>query len=87
LKIPTYNVKFIQDLTSVIKPGKQSTASLCSQSCMYLRYSFPGAQIIKNLPAMQDIQIQSLGEDPWVREDSLEKEMATHTSIFAWGIP
>ena len=36
---------------------------------------------------MQDIQIQSLGEDPWVREDSLEKEMATHTSIFAWEIP
>ena len=35
---------------------------------------------------MQDIQIQSLGEDPWVREDSLEKEMATHTSIFAWEI-
>ena len=54
---------------------------------MYRRYSFPEAQMVKNLPAMQDIQVQSLGGDPWVREDSLEKEMATHTSIFAWGIP
>ena len=39
-------------------------------------------QIIKNLPAMQDIQIQSLG-----REDPLEKGMATHASVFAWKIP
>ena len=43
--------------------------------------------MVKNLPAMQDIQVQSLREDPWVRENSLEKEMATHTSIFTWGIP
>ena len=39
-------------------------------------------QIIKNLPAMQETQVQSLG-----REDSLEKEMATHASILAWEIP
>ena len=39
-------------------------------------------QIIKNLPAMQETQVQSLG-----REDSLEKEMATHSSILAWEIP
>ena len=36
------------------------------------------AQLVKNLPAMQEIQIQSLG---W--EDPLEKEMVTHSSIFA----
>ena len=36
------------------------------------------AQTVKNLPAM----VQSLGQ-----EDFLEKEMATHSSIFAWGIP
>ena len=36
------------------------------------------AQWVKNLPAMQETQVQSLG---W--EDSLEKEMATHTSILA----
>ena len=40
------------------------------------------AQTIKNLPAMQDTQIQSLGQ-----EDPLEKGMATHSSILAWRIP
>ena len=40
------------------------------------------AQIVKNLPAMQDTQVRSLG---W--EDALEKGMATHLSILAWGIP
>ena len=39
------------------------------------------AQLIKNLPAMQEAQVQSLG---W--EDPLEKEMATHSSILAWKI-
>ena len=39
-------------------------------------------QMIKTLPAMQVTQVQSL-----VREDSLEKEMATHSSILAWRIP
>ena len=37
------------------------------------------AQIVKNLPAMLETQVQSLG---W--EDLLEKEVATHTSILAW---
>ena len=40
------------------------------------------AQTVKNLPAMQDTQVQSLG---W--EDPLEKEMATHSSTLAWKIP
>ena len=40
------------------------------------------AQIVKNLPAMQETPVWSLG-----REDPLEKEMATHSSIFAWRIP
>ena len=39
-------------------------------------------QMVKNLPAMQETQVQSLG-----REDPLEKEMATHSSILAWDIP
>ena len=38
--------------------------------------------MVKNLPAMQEMQIQSLGG-----EDSLEKEMATHSSVLAWRIP
>ena len=40
------------------------------------------AQPVKNLPAMQETWVQSLG-----REDRLEKEMATHSSILAWRIP
>ena len=39
------------------------------------------AQMVKNLPAMQENQVQSLG---W--EDPLEKEMVTHSSILAWRI-
>ena len=40
------------------------------------------AQTVKRLPAVREIQVQSLG-----REDPLEKEMATHSSILAWKIP
>ena len=39
-------------------------------------------QTIKNLPAMWETQVRSLGQ-----EDSLEKGMATHSSILAWRIP
>ena len=40
------------------------------------------AQSVKNLPAVQETWVRSLG---W--EDPLEKEMATHSSILAWEIP
>ena len=40
------------------------------------------AQMVKNLPEMQETQVQSLGQ-----EVPLEKEMATHSSILAWKIP
>ena len=40
------------------------------------------AQMIKNLPAVQETWVQSLGQ-----EDPLEKRMATHFSILAWRIP
>ena len=43
---------------------------------------FPVAQMVKNLPAMQETWVQSLGQ-----EDPLEKEMAIHSSILAWRIP
>ena len=39
------------------------------------------AQLVKNPPAKQDTQLQSLGG-----KDPLEKEMATHSSILAWKI-
>ena len=40
------------------------------------------AQAVKNLPAMQEIQVQSLGG-----EDPLKEDMATHSSVLAWRIP
>ena len=43
---------------------------------------FPGNSVVKNLPAMQEMRVQSLG-----REDPLEKGMATLSIIFAWRIP
>ena len=45
-------------------------------------YGFPGISVVKNLPAIQETWVQSLG-----REDPLEKGMATHSSILAWRIP
>ena len=40
------------------------------------------AQTVKNLPAMQETLVQSLGQ-----EDPLERGMATHSSILGWLIP
>ena len=43
---------------------------------------FPVGSVVKNLPAMQETQVQSLGQ-----EDPPEKGAATHSSILAWRIP
>ena len=43
---------------------------------------FPLASVVKNLPAVEETQVQSLG---W--EDTMEKEMATHSSFLACRIP
>ena len=40
------------------------------------------AQTVKRRPTMRETQVQSLGQ-----QDTLEKEMATHSSIFTWKIP
>ena len=39
-------------------------------------------QTVNNLPAMQETQVRSLGQ-----EDPLEKEVTTHSSVLAWRIP
>ena len=41
-----------------------------------------GSEMVKNLPAMQETRVLSLGQ-----EDLLEKGMATHSSILAWKTP
>ena len=48
----------------------------------YEPQDFPTAQMVKNLPATQEIWVRSLGQ-----EDPLEKEMAIHSSTLAWKIP
>ena len=43
---------------------------------------FPGGSVVKNLPAVQEMQVQFLGqEDPW------EKGIAPHSGTLAWRIP
>ena len=44
--------------------------------------TFPGGSAVKNQPAMQETWVRSLG-----REDPLEEEMESHSSILAWRIP
>ena len=43
---------------------------------------FPGGSVVKNPPGMQEMWVRSLS-----KEDPLQKEMATHSSIVAWEIP
>ena len=49
---------------------------------MALSWASPMAQQVKNLPAMQEAQVGSLGQ-----KDPLEEEMATHSNILSWEIP
>ena len=49
--------------------------------CQQIR-GFADGSVVKNLPAMPETQVRSLG-----LEDPLEKEMAAHSSILAWKIP
>ena len=65
---------------------KNTGQSLCRMSFSFglskVFSDFPRGSVVKSTPAMQEMQVQSLG---W--EDPLEKEMATHSSIPAWRIP
>ena len=51
--------------------------------CMYVYIrGFPGGSVVKNVPAMQETWVLSLGQ-----EDPLEEGMATHSDILVWRIP
>ena len=63
---------FKKKITSTIK---YATARILSGQSLV-------AQTVKNLPAVQETRVQSL-----VREDPLEKGMATHSSVLAWRTP
>ena len=67
--------------------GSLSVGSLLILRCwlvwmFFLVHASLVAQRLKHLPPMQETQVRSLG-----REDPLEKEMVTHSSILAWRIP
>ena len=49
---------------------------------IYIKWASLVAQMVKNLPAMQETQAQSLGQ-----EDPPEKRIATHSSILKWRVP
>ena len=49
---------------------------------MYLHWASLVAQPVKDLPAVQETRVESLGG-----EDPLEKAVATHSSILAWKVP
>ena len=53
-------------------------SELWSEMCLLLE----SGSAVQNPPAMQEMQVQSLGQ-----EDPLEKDMATHSIILAWEIP
>ena len=67
------SVSLLSGVFSVFFFFKRRSCELC--------LGFPDSSVVKNLPAMLETQVQSLG-----RKDPLEKEMATHSSIFAWEI-
>ena len=56
----------------------------CGQNIIkiIINLGFPGGSVVKNLIAIQETQVQSLG---W--EDPLEKEMATPSTLLAWENP
>ena len=63
--------------------GCESAVQQKRDICIHIADSgFPGGSAVKNLPAMQEPRVGSLGQ-----KDPLEKEMATHSNIFAWEIP
>ena len=83
------NSRLLSKMVCSCRGGEASCALSCLLSsflsiCIGLRFSQASlvAQTVKNLPAMQETWVQSLG-----REDPLEKEMATHSRILAWEIP
>ena len=82
LKRPVFFLR--RNNVSVLCHLKGVCVCVCVCVCVWLGLGrgFPDGSLVKNLTAMQGRQVQSLG-----REDPLEKDVATHSSILAWRIP
>ena len=61
---------------------RRLSSSGCSFASFVISLGSPGGLAEKNLPAFQETQVRSLGQ-----QDPLEKEMATHARALAWKIP
>ena len=72
--------KTVMTKTNVLLTGSQKFINF--YFVLSTSVGFPGGSVVKNLPAIQDTWVRSLGQ-----EDPLQKEMATHSSILAWKIP
>ena len=70
------------DLCYQWQKTKLSSTPFCFTSFLMIRKPSMVAQMVINLPAMQETWVQSLGP-----ENPLEKRMTTHSSILAWRIP
>ena len=83
-KIGTVKDRNIKDLREAedIKKWWQNTQKSYTKKVLMTQISFTGGSGGKESPCMQETWVQSLG-----REDSLEKETATHSTVLAWGIP
>ena len=68
--------------TTMHKPGSVRKLKKKTTKAPLNFPGFPGVSAVKALPAVQETQVWSLG-----REDPLEKETATHSSVLAWRIP
>ena len=62
--------------------GASTFSSHLKHSVTYSQPAPLVAQMVENLPAMRETQVQSLGQ-----EDLLEEGLATHSNILAWRIP
>ena len=76
------NLVHLEVLTEVILQCGSDHELLIAKFRLKLKKVFLIAQLVKNLPAMQETLVRFLG---W--EDPLEKGQATHSSIVAWRIP
>ena len=73
---------WLSDWTTIDKVLQRGVKQKILRSSWILITGFPCGSVVNNLPAMLETWVQSLG-----REDPLEEEVATHSSILAWEIP
>ena len=83
-------VKVTQSCPTLFDPMDYTVHGILNRTEYWSGQSFPSPGDIPNpgiKPRSSALQADSLPAEPLGQEDSLEKEMATHSSIFAWEIP